>query len=63
MNHSRALLTEDSIDQLALEYAYKNGYYKPLTLYEFNVLPAGSVIAFMERFIIAQNKEESGGDS
>lgn len=45
MNHSRALLTEDSIDQLALEYAYKNGFYKPLTLYEFNVLPAGSVIA------------------
>lgn len=31
MNHSRALLTEDSIDQLALEYAYKNGSCKPLT--------------------------------
>lgn len=31
MNQSRALLTEDSIDQLALEYAYKNGSCKPLT--------------------------------
>jgi hypothetical protein len=60
MNNSRALLTEDAIEQLALEYVYKNGSYKPLTLYENNVVPAVSVITTPEdmgRFIIAHNKE------
>lgn len=41
-------------------YVYKNDSYKPLTLYENNVLPAVSVIATPEdmgRFIIAHTEE------
>lgn len=56
MNHSFPRITQQMVADLALEYTYKNGAYKSMQLYDFNIYPAGSICSTasdMAKFMIA----------
>lgn len=65
MTSSRPRLTDDALPTLAREYSWKGGKYLPMRLYDYNVYPAGSVIATgadMAKFMIAHLGDGSYGE-
>lgn len=44
MNNSYARINKSKIDNLAKEYSYEDGKYKPLHLYEPSIPPAGNIV-------------------
>lgn len=66
MNNTYPRIMQGMVNNLALEYVYKNGSYKPMQLYDFNIYPAGSVCSTssdMAKFMIAHLNNGSLGES
>lgn len=56
MDNTYARLSQDMLTYLSLEYSYKNGQYKPMKFYDYNVYPADSICSTasdMNKFMIA----------